>query len=222
MSEIERGGKNDTFGKPDTSAPAKSSRAANAAHRKRVGKAHTNKLVNAVVEDVGSLAFRFRLVNAILFFCPHFALNRFRTAVYRAGGLKIGRGTLVLGGMELCGQGRYWERLTIGNDCQITTPLYVDLNSEITCGDKVAIGHHVVLVTTGHKYDDPRHRCGEGIYEPIVIEDGAWIGANVTVLPGVTIGAGSIVAAGAVVSKSVPPHTVVGGIPARVIRELPH
>lgn len=55
---------------------------------------------------------------------------------------------------------------------------------------------------------------------PIVIGDKVWIGANATVLPGVTIGKGAIVAAGAVVHRDVPPFTVVGGVPARILREL--
>jgi acetyltransferase-like isoleucine patch superfamily enzyme len=55
---------------------------------------------------------------------------------------------------------------------------------------------------------------------PIRIEDGVWIGSRVTVLPGVTIGAGAVIAAGAVVNRDVPPDTLVGGVPARVLRHL--
>ncbi len=65
-----------------------------------------------------------------------------------------------------------------------------------------------------------RRRAGRSIAAPVVIEPGSWIGARATILGGVTIGEGAVVAAGAVVTRSVPPDTLVGGVPATVIREL--
>lgn len=61
----------------------------------------------------------------------------------------------------------------------------------------------------------------EATCAPISIEDGVWVGANATILPGVTVGKGAVVAAGAVVTRDVPPYAVVGGVPARVISEVP-
>lgn len=171
--------------------------------------------------EVAPLAFRFRLLNAALFFMPHFSFNRLRTALYRCCGVAIGRQTLVLGSMEMSGGGRFWKRLTIGDNCQITAPLYLDLNANITIADRAAIGHHVVLITTNHDYRWPDMRCGTGSYAPISIGKGAWIGARATILSGVTIGEGSVVAAGAVVTTDVPPHSVVGGVPAKLLRTLP-
>ena len=82
--------------------------------------------------------------------------------------------------------------------------------------DGVLIGHNAVLATINHM-EDPEKRAGM-IFQPIHIEKKVWLGANVTVLPGVTIGEGSVIAAGAVVTKDVPPYAVVAGVPAKVIK----
>ena len=88
----------------------------------------------------------------------------------------------------------------------------------IFIGNDCLIGHNATLCTINHAFD-PDHR-GDMTFKPIRIEDKVWFGANVTVLQGVTIGEGAIVAAGAVVTKDVPPRTVVGGIPAKLLRAL--
>ncbi len=175
----------------------------------------------AVVEDLAPLRLRLRLANAVLFFMPNYALSRLRTAVYRALGMKIGRNTLVLGSLQLAGQGDIWRNLTVGEYCLLNAPLYLDLNAPITIGNHAGVANHCLLITTSHRPDVWYRRCGLELPKPITIGNGAWIGAGSTVLPGVTIGDGAVVAAGAVVTKDVPPHTLVGGVPARVIRQLP-
>ena len=72
------------------------------------------------------------------------------------------------------------------------------------------IGKHIIDVTEEEKLPDQDL--------PVIIEDGVWCGANVTILKGVTIGRGSVVAAGAVVTKSCPPYSIIGGVPARIIK----
>ena len=86
----------------------------------------------------------------------------------------------------------------------------------ITIGDGCLIGHNTVIATLNHA-EQPERR-GDLLPAPVVIGDRVWIGSNATILQGVTIGAGAIVAAGAVVTKDVPANTVVGGVPARVIK----
>ena len=86
----------------------------------------------------------------------------------------------------------------------------------ITIEDNVLIGPKVNLITTGHPLEIENRRST--ISKPIVIKTYAWLGANVTVMPGVTIGEKAIVAAGAVVTKDVPEGTIVGGVPAKVIK----
>jgi len=88
----------------------------------------------------------------------------------------------------------------------------------IYIGDGTLIGHNVVLATINHEFD-PASR-GINRPSPIRIGKNVWIGSNATVLPGVSIGDGAIVAAGAVVTKDVPENCVVGGVPARLIRTI--
>jgi len=88
----------------------------------------------------------------------------------------------------------------------------------ITIEDRVLIGPKVNLITENHP-TNPNDRQAL-VTKPITIKTNAWIGAGATILPGVTIGENSIVAAGAVVSKDVPDNTIVGGIPARIIKEI--
>lgn len=104
---------------------------------------------------------------------------------------------------------------------------YMNHDCVIDCFDSISIGHHVVISERVVLRDSDNHSirdAGDTASDnspkiaPIMIGDHVWIGMNVTVLKGVTIGEGAIVAAGSVVNKEVPPHCLVGGVPARVIK----
>lgn len=91
---------------------------------------------------------------------------------------------------------------------------------EIRIGDGVMIAPAVTLTTTGHPVHPDRREDYRRFSEPIVIEDKVWIGSNVVVLPGVRIGCGSVIGAGSVVSRDIPPMTVAVGAPCRVLRPI--
>jgi maltose O-acetyltransferase len=152
---------------------------------------------------------------------PQFSFVRTRTALLRAAGLRIGARSLIMGPVEISGTGSVRDLFSIGDDTYVTGPLHVDLGASVHIGNRVRLGHHVVLLTVDHEIGPSQHRCGNVLVAPIHVGDGAWLASRVTVLPGVSIGNGAIVAAGAVVTQDVEPNTLVGGVPARVVRELP-
>lgn len=171
------------------------------------------------MEDVGPLFSRqifARLAEPL----PSSAMSRTRTALLRAAGVKIGDHSLIQGKLRITGKGNPCELLTIGESTLITGGLHVDLGAPARIGNMVRIGHDVSLLTISHVVGPFDLRAGTSYFAEIVIEDGCWLASRCTVLPGVTIGAGSIVAAGSVVTRNVPKHTLVAGVPARVVREL--
>ncbi len=88
----------------------------------------------------------------------------------------------------------------------------------IVIKDGALIGHNVVMATLNHDIDSKKR--ADMHPSPIIIGENVWVGSNATILPGVTIGDGSIVAAGAVVTKNIPKNVVVAGVPAKVIRKI--
>ena len=112
----------------------------------------------------------------------------------------------------------YGQNITVGSNVFLNTSCHFQDQGGITIGDGTLIGHNVVLATLNHA-KSPSERSSM-IPAPIHIGKDVWIGSNATVLPGVTIGDGAIIAAGAVVTKNVPERTIVGGVPATVIRTI--
>ena len=110
------------------------------------------------------------------------------------------------------------KNIHFGNNVFINSGCRFQDQGGIWIGDNALIGHNVVLATLNHD-QDPEKR-GNLIPSRIVIGKNVWIGANATVLPGVTVGDGAIIAAGAVVNRDVPSNTVVGGVPAKIIKTI--
>lgn len=114
----------------------------------------------------------------------------------------------------------YGTQISIGDDTYINFNLTVLDEAPVTIGSHVFIGPGCSLLTAVHPLDAQERNKGTEKALPITIGDSVWLGGNVTVLPGVTIGEGAVVGAGSVVTRDVPPRTVVAGNPARIIRWL--
>ncbi|MDE6579116.1 MAG: sugar O-acetyltransferase [Ruminiclostridium sp.] len=112
----------------------------------------------------------------------------------------------------------FGKNIKIGKDIFINSGCHFQDQGGIDIGDGALIGHNVVLATINHDLDPAMKRANH--YAPIKIGKHVWIGSNVTVLQGVEIGDWAVVAAGAVVTRDVPPLTVVGGVPAKVLKTI--
>ncbi|NNJ11086.1 acyltransferase [Chloroflexales bacterium ZM16-3] len=178
------------------------------------------KIGQILHEELSPLQPRLILIRFMTSLIPRYAGTRLRAHILRAAGIQIGHGSILMGTPLLYGEGKIIRQLHIGGYTVINIGCVFDLSGPIMIGDHVAIGHEVMFLTSSHQIDKAIHRAGPLFTAPITIEDGAWIGARSVVMPGITIGAGSIVGAGAIVTKDVPPNTMVGGVPARVIRTI--
>lgn len=115
----------------------------------------------------------------------------------------------------------YPLNIKIGYNVFINRGAYITARAPITIGDNALIGPYVVINSGSHHYADPNKliRNQGHSMAPVIIEADVWIGAHATLLPGVTIKKGAVVAAGAVVTRSVESYTVVAGVPARLLKK---
>ncbi|WP_159977440.1 MULTISPECIES: DapH/DapD/GlmU-related protein [unclassified Novosphingobium] len=141
--------------------------------------------------------------------------SRIRVVLFNMLGNRISLKSRMAGGGFI-----YGRQLSIGPKCFVGRNCYFDLTHPVEMESDVVIGHGVTFVTANHEIGPPERRCGPVKAAPIKVCRGSWIGANVTILPGVTIGAGAVVAAGALVTRDVAASTLVAGAPARQLRVL--
>ncbi len=141
-----------------------------------------------------------------------FPSHHLRRFFYRLAGIKIGKGSTIHTGA------RFYDpkNITIGNDSIIGERAVLDGREKLIIGNHVAISSEVMIYNSEHSIE---HEDFVAKNAPVEIEDYCFIGPRVIILPGVKIGKGAVVAAGAVVTKDVVPFTIVGGVPAKVISE---
>lgn len=150
--------------------------------------------------------FWYFLLNRVIAFIP---VYWFRHLAYRFTGIRIGRGSSIKMGAWLEG-----PHILIGEDSSVGRNCMLDGRGRLTIGNHVSISPDVQLITGSHDLNSPDFSF---VSAPIVLEDFVWVGSRATILPGVTVGRGAVVATGAVVTRNVAPMTVVGGVPARKI-----
>lgn len=165
-----------------------------------------NKVINRFYNYLADLAL-FKL--HLLCYIPSHHLRRF---LLRLSGVKIGRGSTIHMGCHFFSL----KNLKIGEDSIIGTGIFIDGRAKVTIGDHVDIASDAMIYNSEH---DVNSEDFSAILAPVKIGDYVFIGPRAIVLPGVSIGKGAVVAAGAVVTKDVADFTIVGGIPAGVIGE---
>lgn len=158
---------------------------------------------------------RFYIINLILFFLPVSRCYAFKRALLRFAGVKVAKKVRV---MRIRVQG---VSLSIGEDTFIgDDTLIMGGKSKISIGKNCDISSRVNIISGTHVIGTIERAAGEGYAEDIAIEDGVWVGFGATILGGVTIGKGSIIAAGSLVNKNVPSGVLAAGVPANIKREL--
>jgi maltose O-acetyltransferase len=174
----------------------------------------------AVAGELNGFHWRLLAVRALAAPLPAGAGARLRPALLRLAGYRIGRGTVILGMPSISGPRGSERNLEIGEGCMINVRCVFETGAPISIAAGVALGHEVMILTTTHEIGPPGRRWAAFRRLPVRVGAGSWLGARAVLLPGVEVGKGAVVGAGAVVTKHVAPNTAVAGAPARVIRAL--
>jgi maltose O-acetyltransferase len=155
-------------------------------------------------------------VNKLVSCLPATRMSNFKCRLFKLAGVKIGYKTRLMN-IKVLGVGD----LVIGENSFVgENTFFTGGKANITVGNYCDISSNVIITTGTHKIDmiGPRS-AGEGYADDITIMDGVWIGIGTIILPGVVIGEKSIIAAGSVVNKSIPPFTIAGGVPCKPIKQ---
>lgn len=148
------------------------------------------------------------------------ASDRHRFKLLRLAGVQIAGPCAIWAPVEIRPIGAA-SNVTIGEECFINSGVrFACPDVRVMIGQRVQIGPRVCFETVNHDLQAALEQRRPSSTQSIVVQDNVWIGAGVIVLQGVTIGQGAVVAAGAVVNRDVPANTLVGGVPARVLKAL--
>ncbi len=172
-------------------------------------------------DEIAAVDTRAVLARVVVSPLPSGRASRLRARLLQAVGCAVGDRTLIMSRLTLIGGRVAWANLVIGADCFINRDCVFDATAPIVIGDRVSLGQGVLITTSSHSLDDVERRAGKLEPKPVRIGGGAWLASRAVILPGVEVGEGAVVCAGAVVTDAVPAHSMVGGVPARLIRRLP-
>jgi len=161
-----------------------------------------NRVINILLEFE---VFLLHIVGCIPF-------HHIRRAFYRVVGIRIGRGSSIHMGARFY----YPGNIEIGEDTVIGEGTILDGRDRLIIGNHVVLATNVMIFNSQHEINDEHFSPSTA---PVIIEDYVFVGPRVIIQPGVKIGRGAIVAAGAVVVEDVPHHAIVGGVPAKIIGE---
>jgi maltose O-acetyltransferase len=158
------------------------------------------------------------LIQRLLYFIPESRCFRTKVFLFRLLNHKVAKDARIFSSVKILGE----IELTIGKDTFIgTNTLITGGKSSVVIGDYCDISSNVLIITGSHEITPDANRiAGKGYSKNIVIGKGVWIGAGVTILGGVKIGDKAIIGSGATVIKDVEELTIVGGVPAKLIRKL--
>lgn len=148
----------------------------------------------------------------ILHIVGYIPFHHVRRLFYRLAGIKIGKGSTIHTGARFYNP----SNISIGEDTIVGEMAVLDGREELRIGSHVDIASQVLIYNAQHDVDSENF---DAISSKVIIKDYVFIGPKSIILPGVTIGEGAVVGAGAVVTKDVNPYTIVGGVPAKLIRE---
>ena len=173
-----------------------------------------------------SLHFRLWVANRLAGLFPEIASGRIRTRLYRLAGIRIGPHSVVLGNLNLVGSvPDFYSHLVIGSGVSIAPNVTISLDAEVLIDDGASVGPFTRIYSASHLMGPgSRRRLAQVIRQPVTIGKGSCLGVGSMVLSGVSgvsVGNGAIVAAGAVITKDVPPNTFWEGNPAVYVRSLP-
>ncbi len=164
------------------------------------------------------LVISYETVMTLLFSLPRYrTLNALKGRFLELSGARIGKRVVFYPGVWIA-PGR---NLDIGDDVTLAGGVIIGTAGVVKIGDRSLIGFRTTIISGNHTVPPNRGRIFESGFarQPVVIGNDVWVGANVIILPGRTIGDGAVVAAGSVVTKNVDPFTIVGGNPAKLIRQ---
>jgi maltose O-acetyltransferase len=178
------------------------------------------RLGRVLREEVTWVRPRIWAMNFVAGLLPVGVGPRLRTLAYRGFGVAVAPSTLIMGPLRFVWYGDIARNVKIGHRCFISRDVVMDATARISIGDGVVLGPEVCFLTATHEIGLPAQRAGAYRSAPITIGDGVWIGARVTILPGVTVGPGAILGASALVTHDVPANVVAAGVPARVVRTI--